>query len=316
MSVQSVGNLVLLQSARSEFATSLVRWAATESKLQQMLLPTALVDVWIRGLHAAGVNANHAKEWGRSKWPSELPFVIEFPCPYGHRSTDKRRLATVRLLIEDNGWPVLDKESECGWCGADVLEEWLMLCPRCVAGDQSPEHLSAGHLDMEGDTEWDELGIEPEDDDYRSLWLQSTGDSVLGSTAPLAFVLTEMNRRAMVAEATWWVAHSEEAKAEYVATHGSDKEWLARDHVLWGQRVLAIESATRKKPSAASRPATETSREKKPEWTPASAVGWMKDQGIQPGLTVVEAWNLAKQVEPHPPKRAVEAGLSHWKSNP
>lgn len=45
------------------------------------------------------------------KYPRLLPFVFELPCPFEHRTEDRRNYAKVRLLIEEDGLPGLDDDS-------------------------------------------------------------------------------------------------------------------------------------------------------------------------------------------------------------
>jgi hypothetical protein len=296
--------------ATSEVSTAVKLWGSLMSKLRRRLTARSVVDVWLAGLRAAGVDAHRAKEWAGRKYPTELPYVIELPCPYDHRTEDRRSTASVRLIVEDDGWVSFDPDSSCPTCNVDFLEAWLLLCPRCYDGDESPEHVRHGSNPL---IQYLNASIRP-----------GEPPGLIGSVAPIAFVLTEFERIRAVVEATWWMEHTEEASADYARVmelEAPPSQEFIEQQRRRAQHVLAADQSraktTRTKTTASSHPATDASRDdasSKPEWTPDSTVAWMKGQGFQQGLTVVAAWNLASAVDGHPPKRAIESGLSHWKS--
>lgn len=155
-------------------AESLFSLARGLARLDERLTAQTLVKIWLGALRTAGVKAKNAIKWEHGHVTS-YPFVIEMPCPHEHRSEDRRSLASVRLLVEDNGMAGRDLDSPCIECTDEVLTTWLLTCPRCDGGES-----------------W-------EDHDY--------------CEAPFDFVLAEFTRRDRVAWARWWVEHTAEATA-------------------------------------------------------------------------------------------------------
>lgn len=300
--------LVRRVRSREAFEFAIYLWDNNMQRSRQLLTLRALTDAWIAGIRAAGHDAKRARVW-HGRYPTELDFVIELPCPFGHRTADHRARASVRLLVEDDGWPIIDPDSPCPDCNTEWIEHWLLTCPRCELGDESEEHV--WHLDRD------------------NLWSQDRNSApVGGSVAPLAFVLSEMEHLAAVAEAMWWVNHPDDAVAAYVAKHEDDDgveiaTAIAMGQVGWARKFLAddaakrVSRATKKQIEQASRPATEPSRDApKPVQTPESVAQWLRDQGIQPGVTVAAAWALIKGIPGSPSKHSMEAGLSWLKSHP
>lgn len=114
-------------------------WGEQLVRLAEPLTVPMVVKAWIAGLRGAGIDATQGKEWHGGGRVSTLPFVIEFSCPYGHRTPDRRRLARVQLIVEDDGWVSLDPASPCEKCSREVLERWLLTCPRRLAGEDVEE---------------------------------------------------------------------------------------------------------------------------------------------------------------------------------
>ena len=274
----------LVGPAPDEFEDALGAWGHSLSLLDEPLRPHTLTDAWIQGLVAASVQAQHAKAWN-GKYPVPLPFVLEMPCPFGHRTADRRDYARVRLLIEEDGWPVLDTDSPCVDCDARLLERWLLTCPRCERGEESDRHEA--------------------DHDALRHWSETVDDGrvVCGDTSPLAWVIGEFERRAYIAEARWWIEHTE-AAAESIRSSklipAAAKEQRIRLAIEGARRTLGAVSAVERKGA--------------PSMTPEEAAKWLdglRDSGGRPlvpeGATTREAWALVKTVPGRPTKNTVDA---------
>jgi hypothetical protein len=279
-------------------ASPISDWARHLRLIGETLTDQMIVSVWIAGLRATGIKAEKVKVWERGRnYPTVMPFVIEFPCPFEHRTADRRGLATVRLLIEDDGWASVDPDSPCEHCSIGVLEAWLLTCPRCEAGEESARH----------EVDHDLHQYESLVDGQRELF---------DSTAPLAFVLAEFRRLQVVAWARWWVEHTTEAVD---ALRQFREPWdyrlpsqsvgaAARGHLAAARRILDRVGVT---PVASQ------------EWTVEGAADWL-DRQVSGGGTVLvpvkasqrAAWAAVEALPNRPPKNTIEAAQSLRKSRP
>lgn len=285
-------------SLNGEIEFHMRRWDGFLKKRGQRLADTMLVKPWIDGLREFGVKAAAVKVWSRgAKYPTELPFVIGFACPFSHRTPDRRGLARVEFVVEHDGWVVLDVDASCGECDTGMLENWLLTCPKCEAGEESEWH-RADHSMSEHSRE-----------DVEGL-----GEQVRGDVSPLSFVVEAFERLHQMAEARWWVENTAEAIEDYRDGAWSDdwgigcdedriEEGIAR--LLDGaMRLVAADAAT---PRGPSRAVTRNS------WTDEKVSVWLERQTTNDGgLTIPasasqrEAWAIAKLIEGHPPKNLIE----------
>lgn len=297
--------------AKGALAEVVELWDWMQRKMNRWLTAEMLANAWIAGLAAAGVKAEHGKVWVRgSKYPVKSPFVIEFACPMGHRTEDKRFYATVQLLVEDDGWVSLDVDSQCPDCTIHALERWLLTCPRCEAGDTSPEHLDADA---------------PYDDEHPLHQGHYSDGSVIGSTAPLAYVLTELQSLRLVAEAQWWVNHTEDATEwwrQVVARIGASGAYaspavqleLAR-HTL--ERDVARRGRSLPITGSPTRTSQDSEGQRSIEWTDESAADWLdalSAPDVPSKSTVRAVWALVKDLPGRPPKNRVESAQTLRKS--
>lgn len=305
----SDGTLTLM--AKEALTDVIERWDALQRREDNWLTAEMLTKAWIAGLRAAGVMADSGKVFVRgSKYPLKSPFMVEFPCPFGHRTEDKRFFATVQFLVDDDGWVSLDDDSKCPKCTIHSLERWLLTCPRCEAGDASADHT---HCDERYN-----------DDPVAANWVLA-GGTMFGSSAPIAYVLDEFRRIHRVAEASWWVHHTADAfqwwtelarRLDFQGDYANPsihlhlaKETLAREAERTGRSVLISGSASRAAQDAAGQPRS--------GWTDESAAAWLDaltEPQVDAVLTVRALWELIKDVPGRPPKNRAEAAQALRKS--
>lgn len=259
----------------------------------------AMTKPWVAGLKSAGVADAHQPKLGSRDGWAVLPFVIEFSCPFWHRTIDRQRIGLVRLIVEDDGWVTmapgeLDPKTEaaprnspfCWECQPDALSEWLVTCPRCRSGDVSEDH-HAGH-----------------------------GLDSIESTAPFSFVLFEFDRAMHVAEAAWVVAHTEQAVDEWLGGF-----WAETDLALAGiefepdengdiprevARRWVLDQVADYLPKPRATKAV-TSGSPKPSWTDAEVVAFLEHAGLAADATIREAWAVVGPMpQPRPPKARIE----------
>lgn len=266
----------------------------------------AMVKPWLAGLKSAGVkDAHQAKLGSRDSW-AVLPFVIELPCPFGHRTIDRQRIGLVRLIVEDDGWVTLTRGEVlpigeqaahnspfCWQCTADGLAGWLLTCSRCVAGEDSDEH-HAGH----------------------TLW-------EVASAAPFTFVLFEFDRAMHVAEAAWIIAHLEdELDRELDDPTGAplrmllegDFDGLVFDVDEYGMptrealRAYLLDELAEYLPKpGSSQKAVTAGGASKPLWTDAEVIEFLEKVGVPADATVRAAWAIVGPMpQPRPSKTRVE----------
>lgn len=256
---------------------ALEMWGRALMLLHEPLRPQMLTDAWVAGLVAARVGAEHVtvKEWGPGKFPRhrKLPFVLQFPCPFGHRTEDKYDIATARLIVEDSGWWSLDPESPCPRCTASALRDWLLTCPRCEAGEDSdrhdPEHWALDVFDLDGDHD----------------------------ASPVAWVLREFGRLARVATARYWLDHPEEAAGNLPGVSEADRQRFIANQLARARVTLG--AVPRKGASIAASKLSE-----------GDVDAWLTDHGVPDDATVRSAWALVKDIEGRPAKNVIERILS------
>lgn len=280
---------------------SITQWGYYAQKADAQLTVLQVVKAWVAGLREAGVKAANAREWSRGSkaYPIELPFVIEFDCPYGHRTEDRRRRATVRVIVEDNGWITFDEQSTCEQCDLSTIEWWLLSCPRCERGDRGVWHRTADH----------ELS-------HKRGRLSNGETGVVGSTSPLSFVVGEFERLGRIAEARWWIGHTEAAAQALRADDG----WAYTEEGLEERIATKIVNSTRLLASISAAPSSAASAPRE-GWTDESAAQWLDNQKGPNGQLVVagsasqrEAWRLAETIAGHPPKNVIERAQTLRKS--
>jgi hypothetical protein len=174
----------------------LVNKVTGERILQGGLSPRQVPTAWVNGLKAARVRARVAKVNRHGVWQT-LPLVVEYPCPREHLDESRERFAKVRLLVDPyTGWVSIHEDS-CPRCPVEVIEHWLITCPRCVeAGDDLGAH---------------------DDHDYDGPFCASEGDE-----SPVAFVSEAMH--AMLSGLTSEESEPEPARPEW--TKESARAWL------------------------------------------------------------------------------------------
>jgi hypothetical protein len=282
------------QTVGERVALAIELWSHYLHRSGERLTSQILVKAWLTGLKAAGIKADNVKVWERGrKYPTVMPFVIEFSCPHDHRSADRRSLASVRLLIEDDGWASLDEDSPCPECTLAVLETWLLTCPRCEAGEDSPTHRPGHALN-------------------HSRRVAADGSvEVYGSTSPLSFLLFEFEHLRSLAEARWWVDHTAEAIEEL-------RRRYQEPGVIFDPAPLAEHMLTRahRRLDQIAVPALVAIT-----WTPEAAADWLDRQTTAEGKPLVPvrasqraAWDAVQPLTDRPPKNTIEAAQTLRKS--
>lgn len=261
-------------------STALSEWAYALYLLGERLRPHTLAEAWIRGLVTAGIRAEHARVW-TGKYPRDLPFVVEMPCPFGHRTPDRYDYAKVRLIVEDSGWPSLDPASGCGECTPNELARWLLTCPRCEADEDSDDH-GPGH----------------------GLWDELFGGVVLDDASPVGWVMREFGRLATIAEARWWVERYEEAAGAVWRTAQArvdPEEVTARYIAAKHSGALAILEAQPK--------AKGSSGAAKPTMKTEDGAAWLDKQEVPVTLGEKATWARVKDVAGCPPQSVIYAAV-------
>jgi hypothetical protein len=279
------------------------------ARIQGRLDAKEITDIWIAGFKAAGVAAKRGTRW-TGKFSVPLPFVIEIPCPYGHRTEDRRDYAKVQLIVEDDGWLSFDPANSCERCTQEPLEEWLLNCPRCESGDDDSQWHKSAHPKGAGHwTERDRDGVV----------------GIVGDVSPLSFVIAEFESMWALAEAKHWVEHTEEAAA-------TDRQsWLAMWEDRSGRRVTPqreeiIKSFAEWKLKGAQRLLSRTvpkvsNTTRRREWTSEAALKWLEQARdtdgnlvVPPSTSGAAAWRAVDAIPGRPPKRFVEAAQQQRKS--
>lgn len=252
-----------------EFADVLSEVAHAYYRLREPLTDRKITDTWIDGMKAATRLAyGHAKAWN-GKFPRPLPYVIEGPCPLGHRTADEYDDASIRLVIRQESWWSYDPASPCPKCTAADLRRWMMTCPRCVAGEDSERHYPF-HAPLDAMTLYDlseaDYTGKPQGFEYTEI----TGGGF--DASPAAWVMREFVRLGREAAARWWLEHTEEA----ADAHGSrrlgegDRQRFVSDRLEWARGVL--ETVPKSKKAAIS---------SKPMMTAESGAAWLDKQGVE-----------------------------------
>jgi len=273
--------------APEEFADALSEWAYALHLLHEPLRAVTLANAWIAGLVAGGIKAANGTVWGAGKYSRKLPFVIEFPCPFDHRTPDEYDYARVRLVIRDNGWWSLDPASPCQKCNADAIAAWLLACPLCEAGEDSERHYpDHSPLDVFGGYD-----IDGDYDDSRGF-----------DASPVSWVVREFERLRVVAAARWWIGHTEEAAARLPRWSESVRQRYVSGRLAWARGVLASTPKARKAAVSS-----------KPMMTPEAGVVWLDEQKIPAGGEKA-TWARVKDLPGCPAQSVIYAAVKLRKS--
>jgi hypothetical protein len=212
-----------------EFVEVLREWGNALRLLHEDLSDDMIVGAYIAGLIAGtGLKVEHGTQWvktAKGGYPRALPYAIKFPCPFGHRTQDRRDRALVQLIIEENGGWSMDPESPCPKCSWEVIRDWFIDCACCRRGEDherhSPDHASLDVLDR--------YDLPDSDINYN--------DAGGFDASPLSFVVREFVRLWHVAGARWRIEHTEEAlDVDLLVMKGADRE-TARNRGLASARV-------------------------------------------------------------------------------
>lgn len=271
------------RSSFPSFETVLLLWATYLHLGERRLTASMLTETWIAALRAAGYSKAR-KGWdGYGASTRTLPFVIDLPCPFEHRTADRRNLAHLRLIVEDTGWVTVDPDSACEGCCPDLIERWLLTCPRCEADETSRRHQLGHGL---------RHGFDP-------------AFGVIGSTAPLSFVLDQVLRLRDEAEAFAWLEFPEAAAAHWNQVNADARMVADADRVAerreWARRVLG---------AATKRPAVTASA----AMTTDEAAAWLDKHEVPPTASQREALRLTHGLPGRPAKNTIEAAQSLRKS--
>lgn len=251
-----------------EFSDILSEVANAYYRLREPLTDKKITDTWIHGLVAATKLAyGHAKVWN-GKFMRPLPYVIEGPCPLGHRTENQYDDATVRLVARQGGWWSYDPASPCPECTANDLRLWMASCPRCLAGEDSERHYPFhAPLDVAAFYDLSEIGYRNKPEGFEYIELDGGGFDA----SPLAWVMREFVKLGEVAAARWWIEHTEEAAQN--TPRGIERQRLVSDRLTWSRGVLDAAPKKQQKARAAS----------KPMMTAESGAAWLDTQGIPSG---------------------------------
>lgn len=264
-----------------ELAEVLSDLSTAMRRLGEVLTDEKVTAAWIAGLVAAnGAKWEHAKVWsgGPKGYPRPLPFVIEGPCPFGHRTEDRTDRAKVRFIVEESGWLTLDSASPCTHCTRQQLERWALTCPLCEAGVDHERHYPH-HDPLDVLAMYD--GI-----DY--------DDSAGGFDAsPVAWVMREFARLAKIAAARWWTEHTEEAA-----------RGLSEPHTA--ARLSDAQEALGAIPRSTGRPM-------KPMMTAESGAEWL-DKNQVPSMGEKATWAAVKALPGCPAQAVIYAAVKLRKS--
>ena len=279
-----------VEEVPESFAEAIEELAQTLYRAGVPLTPSMLTHLWVAGLVAARLGAEHVtvKEWKPGKrWPEfrNLPYVLKFPCPGDHRTEDRRDDPWVSIIIEENGWFSLDPQSECTKCTAQSIRDWLLTCPRCEKGEDSerhdPLHWALDVFDIDGGYD----------------------------ASPLAWIMLEFGREARRALARWWLDHTEEAlDSDPIASRSTEnRERLRVSQVAWAQRV--IESQPKRKPSKAKLDAAGAA-----VMTVEEAAAWLDAEGVPATASQRAALALTEGRPGRPSKPVIEKAVTLRKS--
>ncbi|WP_345803022.1 hypothetical protein AAIB33_08050 [Microbacterium sp. AZCO] len=302
-------------------------------RLGRPMVPSEMTLVWIEALKAAGVTKAtlaRATAEGR-KWPDALPFVVEMPCPFEHRTEDRRALASTWLLIEENGMAVLDGASPCSHCTQPDIREWLLTCPICEADldgfvpwlGREVLHLR-NHLFGRGlsplEYVWAVLGVLV-DGSRRAHWIDDP------DTAINDFIASKVSHGGLSEAAAVPLALEEHRRALQ-----SDADRIEMDRPVppvtieeyIDQRKADLKAAGRSGRGSSDVPSTRSTPEvpAKP-MTVDEAVVWLDEQKAKDGSLLVseqasqrDALALVNDIPGHPAKRLVESAQTIRKSRP
>jgi len=279
-----------IEEIPESFAEAIEDLARDLAQIGIPLAPAMLTHLWVAGLVAARMGAEHVtvKEWKPGKkWPEyrKLPYVLRFPCPFGHRTEDRRDDPWVSIIIEENGWFSLDPQSECTECTGQGIRDWLLTCPRCEAGEDSerhvPMHWALDVFDIDGGYD----------------------------ASPLAWIMREFGREAQRAMARWWSDHTEEAldRDQFARRSVQNRERLRVSQVAWAQRV--IESQPKTTPSKAKLEAAGSA-----VMTVEEAAAWLAEQGVPATATQRAALSATEGLPGRPSKQIIEKAVTLRKS--
>lgn len=281
----------------SEFEDALWDWGTALRRLREQLTDEMITAAWLRGIVAGTrLKFEHAKVWNGGKYPRKLPFVIEGPCPLGHRTDDRTDYAKVRFIIEESGWMSRDPQSQCSRCGPEDLERWALTCPRCEAGEDHERHYPAhSPLDVAAIYDIDHAG-KPDGFEY---------DGAGGfDDSPVAWVMREFVRLARIAAARWWLEHTEDAVTEWQGSQRIREE--DRQRVV--SKILAD---SREVLGSASKGSSRAPV--KPSMTPEAAAEWLDANGIA-ACGEKATWALVKDLPGCPAQAVIYAAVKVRKS--
>ncbi len=264
-------------SPQEAVGLAIYSWRLYTQRGGQRVTPPMVGDTWLRGLKAAGIDAEHPPRFAGGRYSDKLQMAVEFTCPYWHRGDNRGTFAKVRWIVEDDAWVTIAPESACPHCTDEALQRWFLTCPRCEAGEDSWDH-QPNH-----------------------------GPGGTGDASPFAFVLASFRRLAMRSEASWWVNHTDEARAEYLK-HLESRMGLADDRMA---RRLADIQVTRAHQVLN---VTTVQITRRVAWTDQSTAEWLDVQTGAGGDLLVpveatqrDAWGAVKSLAGRPPKNRVEA---------
>jgi hypothetical protein len=259
-----------------QFSDAIWYLSQAMARLDEPLTDAKLTEIWRLGLRRAGIRAERAKGAWNGKYRPELPFVLEFPCPFEHRTPDRYDVASVRIIIEHVAWWSLDPASPCTECGAHAIARWLPTCPRCVAGEDSARHYpDHDAFDVTGTYEI------PYNHD-RDFEYDDTGGF---DASPVSWVAREFLRMTLIARARWWVEHTEEALDAHRAAGMSEsvRQAVRRRQLEWARDVLATQPKARGASSSGAAP------KEKQTMTTGEAVAWLDALTDSAGVPLVAA---------------------------
>lgn len=269
---------------RDEIIVASFIWRDNLGRAREPFTPPMLAKVALAGLRAAGVKADLARSWapGR-KYPTTLPMVIEFACPFWHRTPNNADFEKVRLVVMDNGWFSVFEES-CPSCQESMIRDWLLSCRICRTGERPP---------------W----RGPHRPDHPAL--------AIDDASPLRYLRDAYKHAADMVDACWWRDLPDEWRNHWrkVLRDGDDAMTVEEIEGL----VQAFEGLARHRLKAAPSvdpPAITPSR--KAEWTTAEqAAAWLDvltEPAVPPGAGQQSAWEAVRRLQHHPPQALVHGG--------
>ncbi|WP_157536842.1 hypothetical protein [Microbacterium sp. Root180] len=284
-----------MESAEEAVSDALYDLGAMLRRLDEPLTEETAVSMWIAALVAAGVRAEHGTRWvtsAKGGYPKKLPFAVQFQCPHGHRTEDRRDRARVQIIIESVGWWSLDPDSPCTLCGSDVIARWLLMCPRCEAGEDSDRH------------DPDHAPFDISDGYIDGVW------TLRNDTSPVALLLREIRRRWKIANARWWTERYDEA-ASHAGAGASEEIVYGGRRMLWSefQRAVSLELL-------GAQPRKVEAKPSKPTLTPEETAEWLDSREVPDALGEKATWARVKELPGCPPQSAVYAGVKLRKRRP